>query len=433
VSNPTELKAAKESSLLNLLAVVAVGLGASVGPLDFAVNVAFPAISAAFQIQTQTIRWVALFYVMTYGSLVLWFGALGDRIGHLRVFRFGLVLGAIAFTLCAVSPFYSWLLAARVLQGISAALILSCGPALVTFLYAESERTRALSMYGSMAGLATVAAPLIGGFSIAWMGWTGVYWIRVPIVLVALACLAIHNPRLQHRAHGQPDATQKTESLSTLRLLLNTFNSNSNFGWVNASCVIIQLCSFSIPLILPYYLIRVLHWGSAPSGALLVSWAVGGLIGAAVTTPLVRRFGMNQTGFIAAGLCCIGLVAVSLWSASVSVLWMVISIAIQGAGLGLFQVVYSDWMMADLPPQSRGVAGSLAVLTRMLGIVTGAVGWLWLVDSGEAGALAAGSTPEAAFLAGYQQLHYVVAGVSVGFFALSCFKRGLWFRTASSP
>jgi MFS family permease len=79
--------------------VLAVGLGASVGPLDFAVNVAFPAISEAFQIQTQTIRWVALFYVLTYGSLVLWFGALGDRIGHLRVFRFGLVLGAIAFAL----------------------------------------------------------------------------------------------------------------------------------------------------------------------------------------------------------------------------------------------------------------------------------------------------------------------------------------------
>ena len=112
---------------------------------------------------------------------------------------------------------------------------------------------------------------------------------------------------------------------------------------------------------------------------------------------------------------------------------MVLSIAIQGAGLGLFQVVYSDWMMADLPPQSRGVAGSLAVLTRMLGIVTGAVCWLWLVDRGEASALAAGQTPEAAFLAGYQQLHYVVASVSVGFFTLSCFKRGLWFRAAPSP
>ncbi len=403
------------------------GLGASVGPLDFAVNVAFPAISEAFQIQTQTIRWVALFYVLTYGSLVLWFGALGDRIGHLRVFRLGLVLGAVAFTLCAVSPFYSWLLAARVLQGISAALILSCGPALVTFLFADNERTRALSIYGSMAAIATVAAPLIGGFSIAWMGWTGVYWIRVPIVLVALACLAIHHPRLQRVPNASQGGAKTGESRSTIRLLLDTLRQNSNFGWVNASCVIVQLCSFSIPLILPYYLIRVLHWDSTSSGALLVSWAIGGLAGAALTPMFVRRFGLNQTGFIAACLCCLGLVSICLWSASIAVIWMVISIAIQGAGLGLFQVIYSDWMMADLPPQSRGVAGSLAVLTRMLGIVTGAVCWLWLVDRGESSALSMGSTPEAAFFAGYQQLHYVVATISVGFFALSCTKRGLWF------
>ena len=429
----TDPSAIKASTFLNLLALFAIGLGASVGPLDFAVNVAFPAISAAFQIQTQTIRWVALFYVLTYGSLVLWFGALGDRIGHLRVFRLGLVLGALAFTLCAVSPFYSWLLAARVLQGISAALILSCGPALVTFLFAENERTRALSVYGSMAALATVAAPIIGGFSIEWMGWTGVYWIRVPIVLVALACLAIHHPGLQRTSAVAQGSAKTKATQSTTRLLLGTLRSNSNFGWVNVSCVIVQLCSFSIPLILPYYLIRVLHWGSVQSGALLVAWALGGLAGAAVTPALVRRFGLNQSGFIAACLCCLGFVAICLWSDSVSILLMVVSIALQGVGIGLFQVVYSDWMMADLPPQSRGVAGSLAVLTRMLGIVTGAVCWLWLVDRGEASALAAGQTPEAAFLAGYQQLHYVVASVSVGFFTLSCFKRGLWFRTAPSP
>jgi hypothetical protein len=68
----------------------------------------------------------------------------------------------------------------------------------------------------------------------------------------------------------------------------------------------------------------------------------------------------------------------------------------------------------------------------MLGVVTGAICWLWLVDQGEASALAGGSTPEAAFLAGYQRLHYIVAGVSVGFFAISCLKRGLWFGVTHS-
>jgi MFS family permease len=64
-----------------------VGLGASIAPLDFAVNLAFPAMTEAFALPTADIRWVAVFYVITYGSLMLYCGALGDRLGHLRVFR----------------------------------------------------------------------------------------------------------------------------------------------------------------------------------------------------------------------------------------------------------------------------------------------------------------------------------------------------------
>jgi len=91
-------------------------------PLDFAVNVAFPAITEAFALNTRAIRWVAVCYVLTYGSLMLGFGALGDRIGHVRVYRAGLLLAAVAFTLCTFAPSYDLLLFARVLQGISVAL-----------------------------------------------------------------------------------------------------------------------------------------------------------------------------------------------------------------------------------------------------------------------------------------------------------------------
>jgi MFS family permease len=125
-------------------ALAIVGLGASVGPLDFAVNVAFPAMTQAFDLQTRDIRWVAVCYVLTYGSLMLVCGALGDRFGHLKMFRAGLALGVLAFASCASAPTYPWLLAARVLQGVSVALTLSCAPALAMALYPEGQRTRAL-------------------------------------------------------------------------------------------------------------------------------------------------------------------------------------------------------------------------------------------------------------------------------------------------
>jgi MFS family permease len=90
--------------LLNIIALFVIGLGASIAPLDFSVNVAFPAISEAFSLPTQSILWIPFSYVLTYGVLVIGFGALGDRLGHLRVFRAGLILAIIALTLCALAP-----------------------------------------------------------------------------------------------------------------------------------------------------------------------------------------------------------------------------------------------------------------------------------------------------------------------------------------
>jgi MFS family permease len=94
--------------------VVAVGLGVSVVPLDAAVNVAFPAITAAFATPVASIRWVIICYVLTYASLLLAFGRLADVLGHRRIFVFGLLWSTGAFALCALAPSFGWLLAARV-------------------------------------------------------------------------------------------------------------------------------------------------------------------------------------------------------------------------------------------------------------------------------------------------------------------------------
>ena len=165
------------------------GLGAALPPLDIAVNVAFPAISAAFALETQAIRWVVAAYVLTYASLMLAFGRLGDVVGYRRVFRAGLLLAAGAFVLCALAPDYGWLLAARTVQGVAAALLLSCAPALATSLYDESRRTWVLGAFASMSAGAAVVGPLVGGASIALLGWAGVFWFRAPLALVALALL----------------------------------------------------------------------------------------------------------------------------------------------------------------------------------------------------------------------------------------------------
>src|SRR5579862_1025301 len=145
------------------LRVALVGLGMSVVPLDTAVNIAFPDITGSFGLPVAMIQWVVICYVLTHAGLMLAFGRVGDIWGHARVFRAGLVWSVAAFLLCAAAPSFGWLLFFRVLQGISAGLILSCAPALVTALYPEIRRSHALGVFTLMSALGSAAGPLIGG------------------------------------------------------------------------------------------------------------------------------------------------------------------------------------------------------------------------------------------------------------------------------
>ena len=133
-------------------------LGVAVGPLDTAVNIAFPAITAAFGIAITTIQWVVICYVLTYASLLLGCGRLGDVIGHKRVFLFGLGWSAISLYLCGWAPTFTWLLFFRLMQGVGTALLLSCAPALVTLAFPEAERGTALGTYTMLSALASFVA-----------------------------------------------------------------------------------------------------------------------------------------------------------------------------------------------------------------------------------------------------------------------------------
>ena len=467
-----------------------IGLGASIAPLDFSVNIAFPAITAAFGLETRGIRWVAVSYVLTYGSLMLAFGALGDRIGHLRVFRAGLLLGALAFSLCAIAPSYAWLLSARVLQGIAVALTLSCAPALATALVHENRRTWALSMYGGMSALAGVVAPLAGGVTMAALGWPGVYWFRVPVVLLAFACVPLLArrltvpllarrltvPLLGHRLTAPPlpqraafDVMGMTLLAASSALLLlapaimrpeallwpalplalcgtilmvwfvarqrraitpflpHAVVRDPDFVLPNLAAVVVQSTSFAIPLILPFYLTRIGGWTPLATGMLLACWAVGALGGAALAPALVRALGVRRAALAGGVLVAFGLAAITQWPPVPQWLLMVACLLVQGIGIGLYQVAYTDIVAAALPVSQRGVAGSLTMVTRTIGIVLGVSLLTWILQSVETAALARGVDARTAFMAGFEAVFMGAALTAGACFALTSLRRTVWF------
>ena len=457
---------------LQAAGLAVIGLGASIAPLDFSVNIAFPAITAAFGLETRAIRWVAVCYVLTYGSLMLAFGALGDRIGHLRVFRAGLLLGALAFTLCALAPSYAWLLGARVLQGIAVALTLSCAPALATALVDESRRTWALSVYGGMSSLAGVVAPLAGGVTMALLGWPGVYWFRVPVVLLAFACVPLLARSLTAPPPPQRAAFDFTGMLllaaSSALLLLapaimrpdallwpalplalggallmiwfvarqraavtpflpHAVVRDPDFVLPNLAAVVVQSTSFAIPLIVPFYLTRIGGWTPLATGMLLACWAVGALAGSAIAPALVRALGVRRTALAAGVLVAIGLAAITQWPPVPQSLLMVACLLLQGAGIGLYQVAYTDIVAAALPVSQRGVAGSLTMVTRTIGIVLSVSLLTWILQSVEAGALARGVSARDAFMAGFEAVFRWTALTAGVCFALTSLRRTVWF------
>jgi hypothetical protein len=105
---------------------------------------------------------------------------------------------------------------------------------------------------------------------------------------------------------------------------------------------------------------------------------------------------------------------------------------LQGAGPGLFQVAYSDLVVAALPVSARGVAGSLTMVTRTVGIVLGATVWMGVLQGFESAAIARGTAADAAMVTAYRAVTAAAAVATVAFFALSALRRGTWWGTGDA-
>jgi MFS family permease len=438
--------------------LILVGLGAAGVPLDTAVNIAFPDITASFRLPIVMIQWVVIAYVLTYASLLLALGRIGDILGHGRVFRAGLLWSAVALLLCAVAPGYGWLLFFRFLQGIGAGLVISVAPALVTSLYPEHRRSRALAAFTMMFALASAAGPLVGGLLVRYFGWPAVFWFRAPIAAVALMALTDLS-EVRHPAARQPfdiaGAMLLTLGISTLLLVLNAVERfgpndyvvgalagaalaslygfvrrerrvarpiidlglfrNGGFAAINLASVLVYLTSFSILLFTPYYLVRFAGLSSPAAGALLAA-SFAGMIGASALAPrIIGRVAANRIALLGAGLGAVGLVLIGGWNPGIS--WqtpvVLVTLGLQGFGLGLFQVAYMEVVIGTVPRAQRGVAGSLAMLTRTLGIVGGATLLTLLFRAVEQSRLASGHSAAESFLAAYRATFRLAGSVAL--------------------
>ncbi len=397
------------------LRLVLIGLGSAVVPLDTAVNIGFPDITRSFGQPIQMIQWVVICYVLTYASLLLACGRLGDIFGHARVFRAGLTWSVVAFLLCAAAPTYGWLLFCRFLQGIGAGLVISVAPALVTGVFPESRRSRAVAAFTMIFALASAAGPLVGGALVARWGWPAVFWFRAPIAFVALLFPATAPRRVVSGAREPLDllgAVLLAMTIAAFLLFLNELPRTPGnwaaapllllaiagsgafvrrearfsapiinlecfrsllFSVINSASILVYLTSFAVLLFVPYLLVRVERLPLAWAGALLAISFAGTITASPLAGRLVEHVRASLVTLAGALANGVGLIAIgTVAGASAGIPPLLAALFLQGLGVGLFQTAYMDVVMATIPQHDRGVAGSIAMLTRTLGIVSGA-------------------------------------------------------------
>jgi MFS family permease len=442
------------------LRLAMLGLGISVVPLDTAVNISFPDITGSFGLPLPMIQWVVICYVLTYAALMLAFGRIGDIAGHARVFRAGLAWSVVAFLLCAVAPAFGWLLFFRFLQGIGAGLVISCAPALVTSLYPEIRRGHAIGVFTLIFALGSAFGPLIGGVLVARWGWPGVFWFRAPIALTSLLFLR-GLPAPAAGAVGERfdivgalllalgltalllgiNALARADNLTLLLIVaavalaifvwwegraarpivrIDLFK-DVGFAATNLANVLINLMTFSVLLFVPYFFARFSVLPLPLAGAVLATGSVAMALVSPLAGRLIGRIAAERVAAFGVLLIGTGLFLIGGWPADVSPAVMIATLALQGIGVGLFQVAYMDIVLRSSPLADRGVAGSLSMLTRTIGTVTGAAVLTLIFHAIE------GSGADASGFLGAFRAVFHLAGIAV---AASVLAIPWWLRAA---
>jgi EmrB/QacA subfamily drug resistance transporter len=195
---------------------------------DTIVNVALPSMQRSLHLATSNLNWVISFYALAFGGLLLVGGRAGDLFGRRRVFRFGIIVFALASMAGGFAPNGAALVAARIVQGCGAAIAAPCALSLLATTFpAGPARTRALGVYGAMGGLGSVVGLLLGGALTEYLSWRWVLFVNAPIAAAVLIGTAVLIPGDNSRgALDVTGAATATLGIGSLIYALTRGNTN---------------------------------------------------------------------------------------------------------------------------------------------------------------------------------------------------------------
>lgn len=381
-------------------------------------NVALPVLSDVFNATFQQMQWVILAYLLASTTSMVSVGKFGDIIGRRRLLLGGIAIFTLASLVCGSVATLGWLIAARVGQGMGAAILLALAIAMVGETVPKAKTGSAMGLLGAMSAIGTALGPSLGGVLLAGLGWRAIFLINLPLGIVALLLATRYLPAQRPLPRSEP---RRFDGLGTLLLILTlgTYTLALTLGrgqftrWnlvlllaaiLGAAilvCVETKVPTPLLPLPLirtaplrrglllslvvsavvmttlvvgPFYLSQGL--GLAATGVGLVM-SVGPVVAALTSVPagkIVDRLGVRRLtslGLLGLGSGC---ALLALLPAALGVAGYVAAITLMTSGYALFQAANNTAVMADVPAEQRGVISGLLNLSRNLGFITGTAG-----------------------------------------------------------
>ncbi len=378
-------------------------------------NAGLPRLADAFGATFHEVQWVVLAYLLAVTSLIVSVGKLGDILGRRKLLLTGIAVFTISSLLCAVSPTLSFLVLARALQGLGAAMMMALTVALVAGSISKEKTGSAIGILGTMSAIGTAIGPSVGGLLISRYGWPMIFMINIPIG-VANFVLVLRNLPVDSRSvlSERPrfdiaGTLLLTTALCTYALAMTIEIENSwelkpvligiaaaagiGFIYIESrvasplvdlrifrepvlsaglvSTSIVSAVMMSTLIVGPFYLSTSLGLGPVDAGMAL---SVGPLVAAAAGIPagrIVDRFGARTMTIAGLAGIAMGTVLVVITASGGGVLGYVAPIALTTASYALFQAGNNTIIMAGASPQRRGVISGMLSLSRNLGLISG--------------------------------------------------------------
>ena len=379
-------------------------------------NVGLPTLARAFEASFQDVQWVVLAYLLTVTALIVGAGRLGDIVGRRRLLLSGIALFTLASGLAGLAPTLWLLIAARAVQGLGAAIMMALTMAFVAETVPKERTGGAMGLLGTMSAVGTALGPSLGGALIAGSSWRALFFVNMPLGILAYRLAQRHLPADRPRATTAP-ARLDVPGTIVLALTLAAYAlamtiGRGHFGALNFALValailgiwvfvrvetravspLVHLAMFREPalstslatnglvstvmmttlVVGPFYLARSLGLDAAATGLVMSMGPVVAAISGVPAGRLVDRFGTRPVTMTGLAAIATGTAALSVLPASLAISGYLGPIAIITAGYALFQAANNTAVMGGVAGDRRGVVSGLLNLSRNLGLVTGA-------------------------------------------------------------